>query len=94
MAVTVHVTPISLDKELVYTVRQFAAITEKSDQTIINLVNKGNRIRKLKAIKIGRKVFIKASELTEFPFTCSGKSGNIYYYNKNGSINEQKSTLQ
>ena len=94
MSVTMHIDPIVVDNKLVYTVRQFAAIIEKSDQTVLGLINQGNKKRKLKAIKVGGKPFVLATELTEFPFTCSGKSTDVYYYNKDGSINYDKSTIK
>lgn len=86
MSITMHISPIEIQGKKVFTVRQFAAIIEKSDQTVLSLMHKGNRIRKLKFIKVAGKPYVLAEELTKFPFTCCGKGTDIYYYNKDGGI--------
>jgi len=75
------------DKEYV-TVNQMAAITNRSGQTVYNLVKRGNSIRKMKSIKIGMSLLIPLSELEEFPFTLPGKNQHTkpYFYNKQGMI--------
>lgn len=93
MTIQVTVIPTEIDGVKVYTVRQFATIVERTDQTILNLISKGNKIRKLKAIKLGNKPYVLASELTEFPFTLSGKGDEIYYYNDKGAIDTKRSKL-
>ncbi len=71
-----------------YTVSQFANLTNKSQQTIRRLIIKGNKVRKLEALKVNQTVLIPISELTAYPFTICGRSYQIYYYDKEGKILE------
>lgn len=71
-----------------YTVAGFAIMVNKSEQTIRRYVNKGNKIRKLNAIKVNKTVLIPVTELTKYPFTICGRSYEVYYYNSNGKIIE------
>ena len=93
MSITMRIEPIDVDGKQVFTIRQFSAIIEKSDQTVLSLINKGNKVRKLKVVRVERTPFVLASELTDFPFTCSGKGDDIYHYNKEGAIDYEKSEL-
>lgn len=74
-----------------FTVEQFANKTNRTTQTIYHLIRNGNCIRKLKSIKLGSStVLIPVSELTEFPFTTTGRNAkySVYHYDKNGNIIE------
>lgn len=63
------------------TVKQFASCVNRSEQTIYSLINKGNAVRKMESIKLfGTVVLVPFSEITEFPFTSSGKSSDVYHY--------------
>lgn len=85
---TVHIEPIEIGKESYFTVSQFASIINKSEQTVYNLIRKGNCIRKLKCLRIAGKSLIFSSELTTFPFTFAGSRArdHIYHYDKNGKV--------
>ncbi len=88
----IDLSPIDLKGEF-YTVRQFAFLTNRSPQTIYNLIKTGNSVRKLKSEKIELFSLIPMSELTEFPFTNTGRNAkiSIYHYTKEGQridINE------
>jgi len=63
---------ININGQAYWTVRQFSNLTDKEQGTIRVLINKGNRLRRLKTVKIARKPFILASELFDFPFVING----------------------
>lgn len=88
MGITVLIEPIKIGKKYYLTVMQMAALTNKSDQTIYNLVLQGNAVRKMKSIKVAGRTLIPYSELTEFPFTFAGRdaANNIYHYDENGNM--------
>ena len=73
------------DKEY-YNVKQFAALTNRTQQSVRFLISKGNKIRKLKYIKIVGAILIPINELTNYPFTTCGRNFEVYHYNKDGSI--------
>ncbi len=78
---------IRLDGEMVYTVRQFALLTHRSEQMIRYLVRHGNRIRRLRALKItSRTLYIYATEYHSFPFAVSGKSREVGFYDSRGRV--------
>jgi len=64
---------INIDGTDYWLVTQFSKLTNRSSVSIRALVNRGNRIRKLKAIRINDSVFIEAQELFEYPFVLPGK---------------------
>ena len=72
------------------TVSQMASLTNRSDQTIYALIKRGNKIRKMKSIKIVDRVLIPLSEYREYPFTYAGRNCQDipYHYNEDGTINE------
>lgn len=85
----IKIEPIELHGSF-YTVKQFATMTNRSPQTIYNLLKKGNSIRAMKHTKIENFVLIPRSELTEFPFTNTGRNArfSIYHYAEDGTIAE------
>ena len=72
------------------TVNQMASITNKSSQTIYNLIRRGNSVRKMESIQVAGRLLIPINELTEFPFTGCGmnSAAHVYHYDKKGSIVE------
>jgi hypothetical protein len=80
--------------ELFLDVKDFALVTNKSEQTVRGYIKNGNRVRKLKVMRIVGKPMIPFSELTEFPFTTSGKSTEeeVYHYDENGKVVETQKT--
>jgi len=86
MQITINIIPINGIDYI--TVKDMARITNRSNQTVYNLINKGNVIRKMKNIKISEKTLIPYSEVFEFPFTYAGVNAkdNIYHYNSDGII--------
>ena len=89
---TIDITPVELNGTF-YTVKQFSVMTNRSPQTIYNLIKRGNSIRTLKHIKIENFVLIPCEELTAFPFTNTGRNAkaSVYHYTENGEradINE------
>lgn len=81
--------PIDLIEEVegekYFTVKSFARIICRSEQSVRFLISRGNRIRKLKAVKKLEKPLIPVSELVEFPFTMPGRgSKTVYHYNMKG----------
>jgi hypothetical protein len=82
---------VMIDGEEYYTKIDFATITGKYPSAISKLIHQGNKIRKLKAKRLGNYVYVKASELTEFPHIPNGRSGqgeNVkpYYYDSYGNV--------
>lgn len=71
-----------------YSVKDFADLTNKSEQTIRRYIIKGNKMRILNSIKINTSILIPISELTEYPFTICGRSREIYHYDNSGKIIE------
>ena len=69
MGITLKIEPIKVGKFDYFTVSQMAALTNRSDQTIYNLILQGNAVRKMDSIKIAGRTLIPISELEEFPFT-------------------------
>lgn len=69
---------------------QMAAFTNRTTMAIYNLIKFGNKIRKMKSMKLGYQIFIPYKEMTEFPFTECGRSSEerVYYYNQDGTIKE------
>jgi hypothetical protein len=78
--------PTEINGEYFYTLLQFSLITKKSVSTIRRLVNCTNeRKRKIKSKKLFGKVFIYASELTEYVWRFSGKGNLKYTFDKEGN---------
>jgi len=88
MGITLRIEPIRIGKLDYLTVSQMAALTNKSDQTIYNLILQGNAVRKMKAIKIAGRTLIPYAELQNFPFTFAGPNAkdNVYHYNEKGEV--------
>jgi len=85
---------ILINNEEFYTVKQFAEITNRSQQTIRRYINIGNKIRKLEAIKIGNTLLIPAIELIDYPFTISGNNNNkVYHFTSDGLVGEQQEAM-
>ena len=77
-------TPIKINGVDYYTVKQFAWITNRTDQSVRRLILKGNKIRRLEAKYFGGKPFIPVMEFKEFPFTFAGTSPDTYRYTDAG----------
>ena len=75
---------VTLNGESYYTVEQFAQLTSKTTSNVFMLIRIGNRIRKLKTVRIGRAVFIPVSEYTEYVFTHVGVDRRTYMYDVSG----------
>jgi len=74
MPITIEeVTTVNVEGEDCWTVKQFSVLTEKDPGTIRMLITKGNRLRKIKVIRVAGKPFILAKELFEFPFVVNGR---------------------
>ncbi len=76
--------PTNIAKGNYYTLREFAVLTNRTEQSVRQLMMRGNRLRKLKYKHFFGKPFILAEELTEFPFTSSGYNGEVFHYNTKG----------
>lgn len=90
-------TPIEIDKEMFYSVKQFAILTNRTEQTVKYLMRKGNRVRKLRTKKIGTCSWVYAKELTEFPFTYTGTGAienKVYHYNEKGEVVEPSNNTE
>ena len=80
--------PITLNGEQYNRVKHIAALTNRTTQTIYNLIRYGNSVRELKSVHIAENVYIPVSELTEFPFTSPGPHSDrrIYHFNEKGEV--------
>jgi hypothetical protein len=85
---------VMVNGELCFTVKKFAKVTNRSEQSVRGLIARGNRVRRLKIIRLADRPFVPYSELIEFPFTVSGRTESVYHYDENGKIVEEVSTLQ
>ena len=80
---------VKVDGELYFTIGAFALLTNRSAQTVRRYLKNGNRIRKLKMIRVVDRPLIPVAELTEYPFTVSGRnSTEIYHYDTSGKVRE------
>ena len=77
--------PLSIDGNAYYDVKQFAKLTQRSEQSVRFLISKGNRIRKLKCVYFAGKPFIPTTELTEYPFTLAGRQSRSFHYSESGA---------
>jgi len=83
---------IEINGNAYFTIKDFAIVTKRSQQSVRFLISKGNRIRKLKVVHFADKPYVPYAEMLEFPFTTAGRnSKQIYHYKENGSSQEEKS---
>lgn len=78
------VDPKTGEKVEVMRITDFCRCVNKNNQQIHALMYDGNKQRKLKYIEIAGAKFIPVSEVTEFPFTVSGRGDSFYRYNEKG----------
>jgi hypothetical protein len=78
-------TPIELNGTKYYSIDDFATLVGRCYHTIYRMIMWGNSIRKLKHKRFfGRRIFIPATELTEYPFTPTGANSatKAYHYDE------------
>lgn len=78
--------PVQINGHEYYTVKQFAWLTNRSEQSVRHLMHNGNRVRKLKVKRIAGKPFILKEELTQFPFTTAGPVLAVFHYDEDGRV--------
>lgn len=83
----VQVEPTVVNGTAYYTVSQFAFLIKRSEKCVYGLIRNGNALRHLRVERLFNKPLIPVSELTEFPFTGSGRFplDDIYHYTADGS---------
>lgn len=71
-----------------FRVKDFAALTSRTTQSVYQLIRWGNAKRKLKVKKISDMPYIPIEELTDFPFIKPGpfNENNVYHYDKEGNV--------
>jgi hypothetical protein len=79
-------TPIEINGDKYYSVKQFAHMTHRTEQSVRLLMLKGNKIRKLECHHFAGKPFIPVEELTDFPFTVAGRNQEPYHYDEEGVV--------
>lgn len=81
--------------EGVILVKDFAYLTRRTAMSIYKLASDGNRIRRLRTIKICGYAFIPVMELLEFPFTTNAK-GVVFTYTPELYVDEmaQRAVLE
>jgi hypothetical protein len=82
--------PTMINGEPYISINEFAFLTNHSEHSIRMLISKGNKIRKLKTLKLfGTARAIPLSELTEYPFTGAGRDcAFVYHYTNEGKIRQ------
>lgn len=68
-----NIKAIDINGDSYYDIGTFAKIVHRDISYISYLVNRGNKIRCLKHIRIGSKPLILASEVDDFPFISNDK---------------------
>lgn len=63
-----------------YTIKQFAEIIGKTEQSVRNYIRLGNKIRRLDSIKVGYTILIPVEELVDYPFTSRGNNSDVVYH--------------
>jgi hypothetical protein len=61
-------------------INEFATLTERTVQGVRDAITSGNRVRKLKAIKVRRRYYVKKSEYHIYPYINSGKGTDKVYH--------------
>lgn len=56
-----------------WTIAQFARMTKRTNASIRHLISQGNRVRKLKALKVIDRLFIEDKEIFDYPFCIRGR---------------------
>ena len=77
--------PYRIDGSEYFSVKQFAVLTNRTYQSVMYLMKNGNRVRRLRVVRIADRPLIPAAELVEFPFTSPGGRVEVYHYDKNGN---------
>ena len=80
--------PIEINGVKYFRVKDFAALTSRTTQSVYQLIRLGNAKRKLKVKKISDMPYIPITELTDFPFIKPGpyNENNIYHYDEEGNV--------
>lgn len=73
MNIAVDMKPHHINGVDYYDVKQFCAATGRHASHISLLFNQGNKIRKLKGIRIGGKPMIRVTEVEDFPFNVRSR---------------------
>jgi len=69
-----------------YSISDFCLIVNKSRMRINQLINEGNKERKLKCLRLGPRTYIPVKELSEYPWFTGGRSNLRYHYTEEGAI--------
>lgn len=82
---------MNIDNKDYWTLKNFSQLTKKTEYTIRMLIAKGNRLGKLKALKIGNSVYIEAEELFNYKFVTNGRPNALSdcfetFYLENGEL--------
>jgi len=83
--------PILVGGKEYWTVKQFSALCQRSEQSVRLYICKGNRKRKLESILVGNTRLIPVEELFNFPFLTDGRPSSIgdygeRFYMENGEL--------
>ena len=66
---------ININNEDVLTVKDFAKAIYKSPEAVYRMIYTGNRVRRIKTVKLGNYVYIPVEEIEQFPWTPVGRPG-------------------
>ena len=69
-----------------YTTQGFSRIVNIKPESVRQLMYRGNQVRRLKSLKIGKQLFIPCDELLNFHFTMPGGGFTTYKHTKDGEI--------
>lgn len=86
-----HIETSDVNGELVITIKDFAYLTKRTTMSIYALIEKGNRLRKLRVVRVCGVAFIPLKEFTEYPFT-SVRRDEVIYFNEDGTERKLRMT--
>jgi hypothetical protein len=80
--------PIEINGAKYFRVKDFAALTSRTTQSVYQLIRLGNAKRKLKCKNISGIPYVPIDELTGFPFIKPGpfNENSVYHYDEEGNI--------
>jgi hypothetical protein len=82
---------VNINGKEYWTIKSFAALSQRTERVVRKLVVDGNRQRKLNAITLNGRVYIEQDELFEFPFTTGGRPAQMgdfveKFYEEDGEL--------
>jgi hypothetical protein len=89
---------INIDGKDYWTLRDFSKLTGMREYYVNLLVNHGNRLGKIKALKLDYRVYIEAQELFEYRFAMKGRPHSLgdsfeVFFLKDGELHKEERSI-